>query len=85
MSSDAAPSIHPAAIVDPGARLDGFRLVAHPELKLDAGVEDRQERIRLATQELAAVFEEIVRREPAQWHLFQPNWPSDREWIEQRQ
>lgn len=64
---------------------DGFRLVAHPELKLDAGVEDRQERIQLATQALAAVFEEIVRREPAQWHLFQPNWPSDREWMEQRQ
>jgi phosphatidylinositol dimannoside acyltransferase len=56
---------------------DGFRLVAHPELKLDATVEDRKERIRRATQQLAESFEEIIRAAPTQWHLFQPNWPSD--------
>jgi KDO2-lipid IV(A) lauroyltransferase len=63
---------------------DGFRLVAHPELEPDASVEDRQERIHLTTQRLAEVFEEIVRREPTQWHLFQPNWPSDRAWLEEQ-
>ena len=31
------------------------------------------------TQEIAYVFEERIRRAPAQWHLLQPNWPSDRE------
>jgi KDO2-lipid IV(A) lauroyltransferase len=30
------------------------------------------------TQSLARVFEEIIRRAPEQWHLQQPNWPSDR-------
>ncbi len=29
------------------------------------------------TQDVARVFEGFVRRAPEQWHLFQPNWPSD--------
>jgi KDO2-lipid IV(A) lauroyltransferase len=29
------------------------------------------------TQEIAHAFEGYVRRAPEQWHLFQPNWPSD--------
>jgi KDO2-lipid IV(A) lauroyltransferase len=29
------------------------------------------------TQELASVFEGYIRRHPEQWHLYQPNWPSD--------
>jgi KDO2-lipid IV(A) lauroyltransferase len=31
------------------------------------------------TQALAHRFEELVRMAPEQWHLMQPNWPSDRE------
>jgi KDO2-lipid IV(A) lauroyltransferase len=30
------------------------------------------------TQELAVEFEGLIRRAPEQWHLYQPNWPSDR-------
>jgi phosphatidylinositol dimannoside acyltransferase len=30
------------------------------------------------TQELATLFEEFIRAHPEQWHLYQPNWPSDR-------
>jgi phosphatidylinositol dimannoside acyltransferase len=30
------------------------------------------------TQELATCFEDFIRRRPEQWHLYQPNWPSDR-------
>jgi phosphatidylinositol dimannoside acyltransferase len=30
------------------------------------------------TQELASAFEGFIRRQPEQWHLYQPNWPSDR-------
>jgi KDO2-lipid IV(A) lauroyltransferase len=30
------------------------------------------------TQEIATQFEIFVRRAPEQWHLFQPNWPSER-------
>jgi len=29
------------------------------------------------TQEIAYEFEAFIRRAPDQWHLFQPNWPSD--------
>ncbi|CAN5818584.1 phosphatidylinositol mannoside acyltransferase [soil metagenome] len=29
------------------------------------------------TQELATEFEGLIRRAPEQWHLLQPNWPSD--------
>jgi lauroyl/myristoyl acyltransferase len=31
------------------------------------------------TQELAHRFEELIRMAPEQWHLMQPNWPSDHE------
>jgi phosphatidylinositol dimannoside acyltransferase len=30
------------------------------------------------TQALASVLEELIRRAPDQWYVFQPNWPSDR-------
>jgi uncharacterized protein YjbI with pentapeptide repeats len=26
---------------------------------------------------MAAAFEEFIRRAPTQWHLMQPNWPTD--------
>lgn len=29
------------------------------------------------TQDMASVFETLVARAPTQWHLLQPNWPSD--------
>ncbi len=29
------------------------------------------------TQDIAHRFEAIIRRAPGQWHLYQPNWPSD--------
>jgi len=31
------------------------------------------------TQKIARHFEDYIRRAPEQWHMFQPNWPSDRE------
>jgi KDO2-lipid IV(A) lauroyltransferase len=30
------------------------------------------------TQQLADRFEDLIRLEPTDWHLLQPNWPSDR-------
>jgi KDO2-lipid IV(A) lauroyltransferase len=42
---------------------------------------DREGNLRAAisagTQELAVELEGLIRRAPEQWHLFQPNWPSD--------
>ena len=43
---------------------------------------ERQGRLRddvvRVTQQLAAVFEELIRAAPDQWLMMQPNWPSDR-------
>jgi phosphatidylinositol dimannoside acyltransferase len=33
--------------------------------------------VAAGTQELAHRLEELIRRAPTQWHLMQPNWPSD--------
>ncbi len=33
--------------------------------------------VKRVTQDLAHELESFVRRAPEQWHLFQPNWPSD--------
>jgi KDO2-lipid IV(A) lauroyltransferase len=35
--------------------------------------------VRRVTQDLAGELEALIRRAPDQWHLLQPNWPSDRE------
>jgi KDO2-lipid IV(A) lauroyltransferase len=35
------------------------------------------DRVRELTTEVARRMEDLIRREPGQWHLFQPNWPSD--------
>ena len=61
----------------------GYRLVVHDPLEMP-DIDDRTERIRVGTQEIARKLEEIIRERPTQWHLFQPLWPSDRAWLEQR-
>lgn len=38
-----------------------------------------REDVARITQEIARHFEDYIRRAPEQWHMFQPNWPSDRE------
>lgn len=37
------------------------------------------------TVRLAGELERLIRRAPEQWHLFQPNWPSDHDWLAKRQ
>ena len=37
------------------------------------------------TQEIARHFEDYIGRAPEQWHMFQPNWPSDRTAEQARQ
>lgn len=41
--------------------------------------ETRAERVNAGTRQVAETLERMIRRQPSQWHLFQPNWPSDRE------
>jgi KDO2-lipid IV(A) lauroyltransferase len=45
--------------------------VVRPPLALDGDV-------AAITQALAHELEDLIRAAPEQWHLFQPNWPSDR-------
>jgi lauroyl/myristoyl acyltransferase len=52
--------------------------VIRPPLNTERTTTLRKDVARL-TQEIAYEFEAFVRRAPDQWHLFQPNWPSDTE------
>ena len=54
-----------------------FDFVVDPPLEVAPG-ETREERVAVTAQALADAFERIIRRDPEQWHLVQPNWPSDR-------
>lgn len=38
----------------------------------------RRERVVEGTQRIAVALEQLIRRAPTQWHIVQPNWPSDR-------
>ncbi len=60
----------------------GYRIVVHDAVQLPSA-DTREERIRLGVQAFAEVLEDIIREEPSQWHLFQPNWPSDRALVEE--
>ena len=71
-------ALFPVATYFDGA---GYRDVVHAELEIPK-LEDRSERIQAGTQQLARRHEHMIREAPTQWHLFQPNWPSDREWLE---
>jgi len=71
-------ALFPVATYFDGA---GHRLVVHDELAIP-DLEDRADRVEAGTQALARRHEAIIREAPTQWHLFQPNWPSDRAWLE---
>ncbi len=36
-----------------------------------------REDVAMGTERLAREFEGLIRKAPTQWHLMQPNWPSD--------
>lgn len=52
--------------------------VVRPPLEVSRQGRLREDIARI-TQDLAHEFEDIIRVAPEQWHLLQPNWPSDRE------
>jgi KDO2-lipid IV(A) lauroyltransferase len=47
---------------------------------------ERQGRLRddvaRVTQDIARALERLIRRAPEQWHLMEPNWPSDRQAVQ---
>lgn len=55
---------------------------SHLGVVLDPIDTSRQGKLRAdvarVTQDLAKALEVLIRRHPTQWHLLQPNWPSDR-------
>ena len=68
-------AILPAAVYQDGRNHRGVVLPPVPA--------DRQGSLRAdvarVTQDLARSLEELIRAAPEQWHLMQPNWPSDEE------
>jgi KDO2-lipid IV(A) lauroyltransferase len=65
----------PAAVYFAGRR--GHHGVVRPPLAVERAGRFRDD-VAAITQCLASEFERLVRRAPEQWHLLQPNWPSDR-------
>ena len=56
---------------------DGYRVVVRPAIPVpEEGT--RSEKVAAMTQALAKEMESLIRAAPEQWHLVQPNWPSDR-------
>ena len=57
-------------------RYNGHHAIVRPPLPLErlGGLRDDVAR---STQYLANELEFLIRQAPEQWHLFQPNWPSD--------
>lgn len=54
----------------------GHHAVVRPPVPTDRQGTLREDVARV-TQTLAVELEHLIRRAPEQWHLFQPNWPSD--------
>lgn len=63
----------PTAVYDQGRIHHG---VVRPPLAVAREGSFRQDVARI-TQSMADALEELIRRAPEQWHLLQPNWPSD--------
>jgi phosphatidylinositol dimannoside acyltransferase len=69
-------AILPVAVYfGPGRRHHG---VVRPALALEREGRLRDDVARI-TQALAREFESLISAHPEQWHLLQPNWPSDRD------
>lgn len=69
-----APILPAAAYFLPGG---GHHVVVGAPLT-DSELNHRRDRTVALTQALAERLEELIRAHPTQWHLIQPNWPSDR-------
>ena len=74
MALRAEAPVLPAAVYFDGRR---HKAVVRPPLELTRTGRLRDDVARL-TQVLATELEGLIRAAPDQWHVFQPNWPSDR-------
>lgn len=58
----------------------GHRFRIGPRVEIAPGA-SREERVAGTAQRLAAALEDMIRHDPPQWHILQPNWPSDRDAV----
>ena len=58
-------------------RVDGHLGWVRPALPVERCEKRLRDDVARITQDLAHELEILIRRAPAQWHMFQPNWPSD--------
>jgi KDO2-lipid IV(A) lauroyltransferase len=56
--------------------IDGHHAVVRPPVHLEK-VGSLRDSVAVGTQAIAHELEILIRRAPEQWHMFQPNWPSD--------
>lgn len=75
LSIRSGAALIPAAVYFDG-KIDGHWAIVRPPLQIERGESLRDDTTRL-TQLLAQELEILIRRAPEQWHLLQPNWPSD--------
>jgi len=68
-----APLVPIAVYFEPSR---GHHAVIRPALDTERRGRLRDDIARI-TQAMATTFEELIRAAPEQWHLLQPNWPSD--------
>ena len=52
----------------------GHLLVIEPPVEIPA---EGPNRVTIGTQRIATALEGLISRDPTQWHILQPNWPSD--------
>ena len=70
--------ILPTAVYFKG-RGNGHHAVIRPPIPIQRLGRLRED-VQRVTQALARELELLIRRAPEQWHLLQPNWPSDPGW-----
>jgi phosphatidylinositol dimannoside acyltransferase len=58
------------------SRVNGHHAIVRPPVPSERQGKLREDVTRI-TQAIACELELLIRRAPQQWHLFQPNWPSD--------
>jgi KDO2-lipid IV(A) lauroyltransferase len=63
---------------------EGVRGVVRPPLDTSRWGGGLRADVARVTQDLARDFEDLIRAAPEQWHLMQPNWPSDRAALARR-
>ena len=62
-------------------RGNGHHAVVRPSVDTTRHSSSLREDVRRITQVLADELGALIRRAPEQWHLLQPNWPSDPGWA----